>query len=266
MGNKPSIRRLVSGYAILISLYPRAYRERFAAPMKQTFIDLLRERAEKDERLLGFAFWIFVETLAGIVKENAAVIVVRYRSLVRVALATALLLLVPLAAMQFTAQVNWGLFDFALMGALLFGTGLVFELLARKALAMTYRSAAGIALASLLLLVWVTLAVGIIGSEDNTANLMYLGVLVVGCIGGLIARFRPEGMARTLFAMASAQALVPVIALLLWQPQSTSWGAAGVFGVFVLNAFFVLLFAVSGLLFRTAARERPGAGSTLGGN
>jgi hypothetical protein len=43
---------------------------------------------------------------------------------------------------------------------------------------------------------------------------MYIGVLAVGIIGAIVARFRPHGMARALFATALAQALVAVIALL----------------------------------------------------
>lgn len=120
-----------------------------------------------------------------------------------------------------------------------------------------YRSALGVALAAAFMLVWVNGAVGIIGSENNNANQMYGGVLAVGIIGAVIARLGPRGMARTLFAMALAQALVPVIALIVGEPLVTSWGAAGVSGVFALNAFFVMLFVGSGLLFRHAARERP---------
>jgi hypothetical protein len=41
-----------------------------------------------------------------------------------------------------------------------------------------------------LLLGWVTGAVGIIGSEDNTASLMYGGVLLVGAAGAAVARLR----------------------------------------------------------------------------
>ena len=94
-------------------------------------------------------------------------------------------------------------------------------------------------------------AVGIIGNEGNSANLMYFGVLVIGLIGASIAGLKSRGMARTLFTMALAQALVPVITLIIW-PQ-VSWGAAGVSGVFVLNAFFVMLFIISGSLFRHVA-------------
>ena len=134
------------------------------------------------------------------------------------------------------------------MGTLLFGTGLAYELVARKGSTVAYRAAVGVALAAAFLLIWVNGAVDIIGSENNDANMMYFWVLAVGFIGALIARFQPRGMVRALFATALAQMLVPVIALINWQPAS--WGAAGVFGVFVLNAFFVMLFVVSALLFR----------------
>lgn len=122
---------------------------------------------------------------------------------------------------------------------------------------MAYRFAVGMALAAAFLLVWINLAVGVIGSEDNPANLMYFGVLAIGFIGAIIAEFRPRGMARVLFAMAFAQALVPVIALIIWKPQVTS----GVLGVLTLNGLFVVLFIGSALLFRNAARELTAAGA-----
>jgi hypothetical protein len=52
-----------------------------------------------------------------------------------------------------------------------------------------YRAAVGVAIAAAFILVWMNLAVGIIGSEDNPANLMYGGVLAIGIIGAVIARF-----------------------------------------------------------------------------
>ena len=128
-----------------------------------------------------------------------------------------------------------------------------------------YKSAVGLALATPFLLVWVNGAVGVIGNEGNQANLMYFGVIAVGIIGAFIARLEPRGMARALFVTALAQMLVPVIALMIWPPQITSWGAAGVVGVFVLNAFFATLFLGSAWLFRKAAREQPPAAAVPAG-
>jgi len=178
------------------------------------------------------------------------------KTIIRILLTTASLLLLPLLAMQFTDEVAWDLADFVVAGALLAGTGFTYELVARKGGNIAYRAAVGIALAAALLLVWLNLAVGIIGNEDNPANLMYIGVLIVGLIGAVIARLEPRGMARALFATALAQALVLVIALIIWKPAFTS----GVLGVFALNAFFAVLFVGSALLFRRAVRERNGPG------
>ena len=72
-----------------------------------------------------------------------------YRAAASVALATGLILLIPLIAMQFTDQVAWSLSDFLIAGALLLSTGLTFVLAARKWL--KYRAAIGIALAAALL-------------------------------------------------------------------------------------------------------------------
>jgi hypothetical protein len=56
------------------------------------------------------------------------------RPAVRVALVTAFILLLPLVAMQFTDEVDWGVADFVVAGVLLGGSGLLLQrLAARKA-------------------------------------------------------------------------------------------------------------------------------------
>ncbi len=170
-----------------------------------------------------------------------------------VGIGTASLLMIPLIAMMFTGEVNWGLLDFAVMGILLFGTGLMYVLLTRLSDSTAYRFAVGIAAVAGFLLIWVNLAVGIIGSEGNPANLLYLGVLAVGFIGSAIARFRAKGMSFAMYAAALIQILVPISALIIWRPVLDE--PPGVIGVFVLSAFFAVLFAISGLLFSRAARK-----------
>ena len=135
------------------------------------------------------------------------------RSVIRVALLTALLLLVPLLAMQFTREVNWSPMDFAVAGALLFAAGMAWTLLSARSTNRAYRLAAAVAVASALLLAWGNLAVGLIGSGHNPANLMYAGVIGVAIVGVLTARGRASGLSHALFATALAQALVAVIAL-----------------------------------------------------
>ena len=64
-----------------------------------------------------------------------------------------LILLVPLVAMQFSHEWNWDLFDFIVWGVLLFGAGLAYELVARKTGTIWYRAAAGVAVATAVILV-----------------------------------------------------------------------------------------------------------------
>jgi hypothetical protein len=181
-------------------------------------------------------------------------IIMKNKNIIRIALVTAFLLLLPLLAMQFTDEVDWNLSDFIVAGTLLFGAGLTYELIARKAGNRAYRAAIGVAVAAALLLTWINLAVGIIGSENNPVNVMYFWVLGVGIIGAFIARLRPQGMARALFATAIAQALVSVMALIIVKPPLHSPEELfEVLKVVTLNAFFVLLFVGSGLLFRRAS-------------
>jgi hypothetical protein len=167
--------------------------------------------------------------------------------------AAALLLLAPLVAMQITDEVNWDAADFAFAGVMLFGACGAYELAARITTNRAYRAAVAIAIVAALILVWINLAVGIIGTEDNPANLMYGGVLAVGIVGASIARFRPQGMMRVLAAMALAQAAVAVIALI---------GGLGSTGPSLgLTLFFTALWLASAWLFGKAAREQRAAGA-----
>ncbi len=251
MTSERLIRRYRSWYAKLLRLYSKPYYERFGEGMKQTFTDLLRERAQEGRGLFSCAVWMFIETGAGIMRENITYLIRQNKNIIHLARLTAFILLLPLLAMLFTNQVVWDLTDFIVAGALIFGTGLAYELVARKGGTMAYRVAVGIALAAAFLLVWMNLAVGIIGSEDNPVNLMYFGVLAIGILGATLARLRPQGMVRALFATALAQALVPVIALIINKPQVSSVEASmGVLGVLGLNAFFVMMFIGSALLFQ----------------
>jgi hypothetical protein len=162
----------------------------------------------------------------------------------------ALMLLAPLVAMRFTDEVAWDAFDFASMAALLGGVGLGVELAVRKTGNAAYRSAATVALAATFLLVWINAAVGVIGSEQEDANLLYGGVLAVGLVGAVIVRFRPAGLARAMAATAFAQAAVPVIApisgaastALTWSPEAL-----------VLTSLFAAMWLLSAWLFRRAA-------------
>jgi hypothetical protein len=115
-----------------------------------------------------------------------------------------------------------------------------------------YRGAVAIAIGAALLLLWLSLGLGMIGKEGNPANLMYLGVIGVGVIGALIARFRPRGMAWALFATALAQAIVGAIA---WQARLGAPYSPRT-AIFGLSVLFIVLFVGSGWLFHRAAKTQ----------
>jgi hypothetical protein len=264
-GSRPSGReRAVATsertYRSLLRAYPRELRDEYGDEMVRCFRDLCRERLEDGGGWGLAALWVrtLPELLATALKERSTLVTGNaYRPAASVGLVTAIILLLFFLLMQITDEMNWSLFDFAVAGTLIFGTGLTYQLVTRKAGNMAYRFAVGLALAAAFILIWVNLAVGVIGSEDNPANLMYGGVLAIGFLGAIIAELRPQGMARVLFAMALAQAVVAVIALILG--LGSPW--SGPVEIVTLNGFFVVLFVGSALLFRSAARELTPAGT-----
>ena len=173
------------------------------------------------------------------------------KSILLIAFAVGLFLLLVSVAMRFTDGEGWSPFDYIFAGTFLFGTGLAFELVSRRARTLEYRAALGAALVGAFLLIWINLAVGIIGSEDNPANLMYFGVLALLGLGTLLALLRPLGMARALFATALAHAIVSVVAVLI-----TPWSLDSL-KTLALNLFFVALWAASAWLFRRASVIKP---------
>lgn len=168
------------------------------------------------------------------------------------------LILMILLAMQFTnfgyVEVQWN--EAVAYSVILLAVGGAYELWQwLKTRTRAYHTAFVVGLSTIFLLGWVSGAVGIIGSENNSVNLMYWAVPAIGLIGSLISHFKPRGMAHTLFATALVQFLIPVAALII--STEVSWGNAGVIGVFVVNSIFAVMFAVSALLFRRTAATAP---------
>lgn len=158
------------------------------------------------------------------------------------------------------AGAPWTWSDYVFAAVLILSVGLPIELVVRKTSDTAYRAGVGAALAAAFLIVWLTGAVGIIGSEAHPANLLYLGVLALGVGGALAARFRPRGLARVMAGMALGVVGIGVAALV------AGWGSDGPvwpWEVVVLNGFFAALFAGSAVLFRQAASawSPVGAGS-----
>ncbi len=155
------------------------------------------------------------------------------------------LLLAPAVAMQFTTEVQWTLFDFALMGVLLAIAGGAGELVLRASDSLTYRLGAAVAIGTTFVLGVGNMAVGLIGSEDNPANDRVWAVLAVGVVGALIARFKPRGLSLVMLALAAGQ-----IGLALYADATAQELPLRITVVFVTG------WLVAAALFDRAARER----------
>ena len=169
----------------------------------------------------------------------------------------AALLLTPLVAMQFTSEVDWSLADFVVMGAMMLAVGIPIELAVRASDSLAYRLGAALALITGFLLIWVDLAVGVIGNEDNPMNLMFFGVVVLAVIGAFVAGGRPRGMAAAMLLAAIAQGAAAVAVLV------TGWGAhepPGLVRLVMLISGFAVMWLLSAILFDRAARAQGIAG------
>lgn len=162
------------------------------------------------------------------------------------------LLIAPAVAMRFTAEVQWTAFDFVFAAALLYGTAGLIDLAVRKGGNTAYRFGAGLAVLVSFLLVWINGAVGVIGSEDNPANLMFIGIILVAIAGAVIARFEARGMARAMLVAFALNAAIAVAAPVF------GWGAdepPGTIGLVMLIAVFAAMWGLSSALFAKAARD-----------
>ena len=84
--------------------------------------------------------------------------------MIRILYKVGTILLIPLIAMQLTNEVNWSLFDFIIMGAMLTITGLLGEIIFKKVKKYKHRVTLYVVVAIIFLLIWAELAVGIFGT------------------------------------------------------------------------------------------------------
>ena len=160
-------------------------------------------------------------------------------------------LIAPAIAMQFTDEVNWTISDFIFAGVVLGSAGGFVELAVRASGSWTYRLGAGFAVLASMLLIWINAAVGIIGSEDHPANLLYLGLILIALVGAVASRFRAGGLCWTMASAAVLQGVIGALATFLgWGAGSENWPRP----VIVLTLVFIFIWLVAAGLFRRAAR------------
>ena len=181
--------------AELVARWVRFYTRQLPPPIAQRRIDEIdadlhdhiaheRDHGSKDRRialsiaarmvrgLAADASWRRTIAQSSTRKDVMKISKPAHRSAARVALVTACILLLPLVAMQFTDEVDWGLADFVIAGVLLGGSGLLLELAARKP-NIAYRvAAAAIGVAAIVL-----------GEADDAPGLvLFGGLLIVGTV------------------------------------------------------------------------------------
>ena len=157
----------------------------------------------------------------------------------------AALMIVPVVVLRAIHGYEWDPGDAVFLLILLCGIGLALEVAVRVPGRFAYGAGLGLAILAGLLQIWVNLAVGIIGSEDDPINLIYAAVIAVSLIGAVVAGFGARGMARAMVATALTQAAAFVVAL------GAGFGFTG-----PITIFFVSLWLISAGLFRRAAGDR----------
>ena len=172
------------------------------------------------------------------------------------AVPTALLITPAIMMLRAVEGWLWEPFDFAIAAVLLYGAAGLIDLAIRKGGSIAYRLGAALAVLVPFLLVWVTGAVGVIGDEDNPANLMFIGIILVALAGSALARFEAGGMARAMLVAFALNAAIAAAAPVF------GWGSddpPGTIGLTILIGGFALVLGLSSALFAKAARRSASA-------
>ena len=152
--------------------------------------------------------------------------------------------------MQFSNSMNWGAPDFIIVGALIFCTGTVVAYVIRKGRSLAYKAGVVVASGTTFFMIFANLAVGLIASGPNFANLMYAGVVAVCLIGIFISGFKASKLERTMYAAVFSLVVIAAISLI-----GIDWlGKTSIIEIIAINGFFATGYIVAALLFRAGAK------------
>jgi hypothetical protein len=154
-------------------------------------------------------------------------------------------MLAPAVATRLSDEMAWDSADFVLVAIILAAACGAWELAMLKTKNRTYAAGAIVAAAAAILLFLVNGSVGLIGNEDNPANLLFFGVVTLALGGAIIVRFAAEGMARAMAVTAGAQVVAGALAVAM---------VPDIRGFVLGTAMFVPLWLLSGWLFARAGR------------
>lgn len=155
------------------------------------------------------------------------------------------LLLVPFFAMRFTSEVDWTLGDFIFAALMLAALCALVELAVRRSSKAIYRWAMALAALGGFAVIWVNLAVGIVASEDNDYNMVFLAIILATIAASAAVRIRAGAMAKILPVTGIALLVALAIGQMLGSDELHDTRIAEWVGVTV----FAGMFALSALLF-----------------
>lgn len=125
------------------------------------------------------------------------------------------LLAAPWVAMRFTDEVRWTGFDFAVAAGLLAVLATLVDRALAKPADRRWRAGVLVAAMTGFVLLWGTLAVGLIHDAGHPANLAVAGVLAGAALGAIWAGDASRRLARVFGGVAVAQTLVAGLAIAL---------------------------------------------------
>lgn len=156
----------------------------------------------------------------------------------------AALLILPAIAMRFSPEVDWTVSDFVFAGIILAALGIGGEIALRVGRNAPHRSGIGIAALGSFLTVWINGAVGMLGSEDEPTNLVFIALVGVAIVASLLVWFRPSIMRWIMAALSAGQFAVGIAAGLWTMPgHAIEWGVL---------SFFALIWGTSAACFHAA--------------
>lgn len=156
--NKTVIQNSERIYSFLLQFYPKKYRQEFGEEMKYVFSESLKD-AYKEQGILHFWVRTVIDSGKSVIiqhLENQKEGNSMKKSLLRITLGTALLLMIPLLG-----RWPWTISDFILMAVLIFLAGLGIDLFIRQKSKNMNKAVIGIIIVLGILWLWVELAVGL---------------------------------------------------------------------------------------------------------
>ncbi len=174
--NKPELHKSERLYEFLLKFYPKNYKKEFGEEMKYVFSEFLKDAyAENGKQeitnlwirtILGESKSIFIQYIENIKRRDYMKlakndVIMENTIFLWLALATGVILLIPLIVMQFSSEMNWDETDFIIIGILLFGMGSLFVITARMIQSKSLRIAIGVVFVLAVMYIWAELAVGI---------------------------------------------------------------------------------------------------------